>query len=110
MADTPGPGFSAEEAAVYDRGIRLWGLDAQRRLRKTDLLFLGLAAPNAEICKNFVLAGVNSATIVDNHIVTEEDLQSNFFLTSEDVGKNVRCFLFLFFCWFTVIESIGFIR
>jgi ubiquitin-like 1-activating enzyme E1 A len=41
---------------------------------------------NAEICKNLVLAGINSVTIVDTEIVTPRDLCSNIFLTAADIG------------------------
>ncbi|GBG28219.1 Myosin-12 [Hondaea fermentalgiana] len=63
--------ISEQEAAVYDRQIRLWGF---RTL-------------NAEVCKNTVLAGV-SVTIQDAGAVEAADLGGNFFLTSESLGAN----------------------
>ena len=36
------PEISKEEAELYDRQIRLWGLDAQRRLRAANVFLAGL--------------------------------------------------------------------
>jgi ubiquitin-like 1-activating enzyme E1 A len=41
-----------------------------------------------EVAKNLVLAGIGSLTIVDDGIVTEDDLGAQFFITDADVGKN----------------------
>ena len=35
------PEISEAEAALYDRQIRLWGLDAQRRLRAANVFLAG---------------------------------------------------------------------
>ena len=43
-----------------------------------------------ETAKNLVLAGVGALTIVDDEIVTEDDLGAQFLITREDLGKNVR--------------------
>lgn len=50
-----------------------------------------------EVAKNLVLAGIGSLTIIDHETVTEEDLQSQFFLEAAtqdpdivNQGKNVR--------------------
>ena len=58
--------LSADEAALYDRGIRLWGVSAQQKLRESRVLLLGFSVCGAEVCKNLVLAGINSLTIADN--------------------------------------------
>ena len=43
-----------------------------------------------EVAKNLVLAGVGSLTILDHEAVTEDDLASQFFISEEHVGQNVR--------------------
>jgi len=43
-----------------------------------------------EIAKNLVLAGIGSLTIQDDRLVTDDDLGAQFFLSGEDIGKNVR--------------------
>ncbi|CAM5129083.1 unnamed protein product [Natator depressus] len=45
-------GISEEEAAQYDRQIRLWGLEAQRRLRASRVLLVGMKGLGAEVAKN----------------------------------------------------------
>lgn len=111
MAAAPAAPISEHEAALYDRQIRLWGLDAQQRcalrgphrglpasltldthyrLRSTSVLVIGVKGLSAEIAKNIVLAGAGNVTIVDGAKVTVADLGANFFLREEDVGKPVR--------------------
>mmetsp|Transcript_36442 Transcript_36442/g.58644 ORF Transcript_36442/g.58644 Transcript_36442/m.58644 type:complete len:116 (+) Transcript_36442:2594-2941(+) len=80
--------ITEHEAAIYDRQIRLWGVEAQRRMRSSVILFCGFGALNAEICKNLVLAGV-SVAIQDSKIVQVEDLGGHLFLKEDSVGKNV---------------------
>ncbi|XP_013780857.1 SUMO-activating enzyme subunit 1-like [Limulus polyphemus] len=80
--------FTAEEAALYDRQIRLWGLDAQKRLRAAKVLIAGLGGLGAEVTKNLVLAGIHSVTLLDHHNVSELDYTSQFLLSREDLGKN----------------------
>ncbi|KYQ88711.1 sumo-activating enzyme subunit 1 [Tieghemostelium lacteum] len=75
------------EAALYDRGIRLWGVDAQIKLRQSKVLFIGINGLMSEIIKNVVLAGVDSIALIDNHIVTYSDLSAHLFLTTSSVGK-----------------------
>ena len=44
--------ISENEAKLYDRQIRLWGIDAQQRMSKTRLLVFGMKGISAEVCKN----------------------------------------------------------
>lgn len=48
-----------------------------------------------EIAKNLVLAGVGSLTVQDNQLVDEDDLGAQFFISEEDVGKNVWLMAFI---------------
>ena len=79
---------AAERNAIYDRQIRLWGKDAQKKIGGTKVLFLGFASVNVELCKNLVLAGF-SATIADDGVVAPAALACNFFLGAGDAGRNV---------------------
>lgn len=79
--------LSEDEIALYDRQIRLWGMAAQARMRSAKVLLINLSSIGTEVCKNIVLSGFGSLTILDNHIVTEEDLGSQFFVSSLDVGS-----------------------
>ncbi|KAJ3131137.1 hypothetical protein HK100_006741, partial [Physocladia obscura] len=76
--------MSEEEMALYDRQIRLWGLEAQNRMRNARILVIGVTGISNEICKNLVLAGVGNITLLDHRKVTERDLGAQFFLTIAD--------------------------
>ena len=81
--------LTAEEFAQYDRQIRLWGAQAQERIRSASILLISLRALGTEIAKNLTLAGISSLTIIDDEPVTEEDLGAGFFFREEDIGKPV---------------------
>ncbi|KUJ12918.1 uncharacterized protein LY89DRAFT_687844 [Mollisia scopiformis] len=88
-APIPAPeGISADEIALYDRQIRLWGVQAQEKIRNANILLITMKALANEIAKNLVLAGINSITIVDHELVTKNDLGAEFFITEADVGTN----------------------
>jgi len=80
--------ISADEIALYDRQIRLWGVKAQEKLRSAKILLIGMRSLANEIAKNLVLAGVGSLTILDFAPVTEDDLGSQFFVTQDQIGQN----------------------
>lgn len=80
--------ISEDEAALYDRQIRLWGIDAQKSLLKSRILLVNINGVGAEIAKNLVLSGIKSLTILDSNQVTEQDLKSNFLLPHSSIGKN----------------------
>lgn len=92
---TTAPGLSADEIALYDRQIRLWGAQAQERIRSANILLVSLRALGTEIAKNLTLAGISSLTIVDEDLVTEEDLGAQYFLREEDIGKPVSVLVVL---------------
>ncbi|KAI0916767.1 hypothetical protein AcV7_005840 [Taiwanofungus camphoratus] len=79
--------ITEDEAAVYDRQIRLWGLEAQQRMRNATILVVRLKGVATEAIKNIVLAGIGKLIIVDSDNVSEEDLGAGFFFRDEDVGK-----------------------
>ncbi|KAH7920475.1 hypothetical protein BV22DRAFT_1021116, partial [Leucogyrophana mollusca] len=75
-----------DEAAVYDRQIRLWGLEAQQKMRNATILVVRLRGTATEAIKNIVLAGIGKLVVVDSEEVHEEDLGAGFFFRDEDVG------------------------
>ncbi|XP_057845047.1 SUMO-activating enzyme subunit 1B-1 [Cryptomeria japonica] len=77
-----------QETAVYDRQIRVWGVDAQRRLSKSHVLVIGITGVVAELCKNIVLAGVGSLTLMDDSPITSEDLSVGFLIHAGDSKCN----------------------
>ncbi|XVE56553.1 hypothetical protein DITRI_Ditri04bG0020300 [Diplodiscus trichospermus] len=79
-----GEELTEQETALYDRQIRVWGADAQRRLSKSHILVYGMKGTVAEFCKNIVLAGVGSLTLVDDRAVTEDALSANFLILPDE--------------------------
>lgn len=81
--------ISEKEAQIYDRQIRLWGLDAQKRMSSSRVLVYGMGGLAAEVCKNLVLAGIGNICIMDNEKVTPSLLGSQFLVNNSHVGQNV---------------------
>ncbi|WEW56630.1 E1 ubiquitin-activating protein aos1 [Emydomyces testavorans] len=81
--------ISADEIALYDRQIRLWGVKAQEKIRTAKILLISLKAIGNEIAKNLVLAGIGSLTILDDGIAREEDLGAQFFISEDSIGQSV---------------------
>ena len=80
--------LTEEEAAVYDRQIRLWGVEAQQRLRKARILLVGLSGLGNEVCKNILLAGIQHLTMLDDTILSKEECDLQFLSPHECAGKN----------------------
>ncbi|CAJ1064834.1 SUMO-activating enzyme subunit 1 [Xyrichtys novacula] len=80
--------ISEEEAAQYDRQIRLWGLDAQKRLRGSRVLLVGLGGLGAEVAKNLILAGVKGLTMLDHEQVSVESCRAQFLVPVTAQGQN----------------------
>lgn len=81
--------ISKDERELYDRQIRIWGLEGQGRLNSAKVLIIGLHAASLEAVKNLVLAGVGAITLQSDSEVTVESLGYNFFVTQNSVGQNV---------------------
>ncbi|KAK4123401.1 hypothetical protein N657DRAFT_656643 [Parathielavia appendiculata] len=86
----PANGISADEIALYDRQIRLWGMKAQEKIRNANILLITMKALANEIAKNLVLAGIGSLTILDSEPVNPADLGAQFLLSEEanPIGTN----------------------
>jgi ubiquitin-like 1-activating enzyme E1 A len=76
--------LTGEEAALYDRQIRLWGLEAQRRLAGANVLITGSTTSllAQELAKNLVLAGIAALTLT-----TPED---SAYITGGFLGKDAN--------------------
>ncbi|KAI1393914.1 uncharacterized protein F4822DRAFT_386366 [Hypoxylon trugodes] len=83
-----GHGLSADDIALYDRQLRLWGMEAQQKIQSANIVLITMKALANEIAKNLVLAGIGSLTIIDDQIVTEADLGAQFFLSEENIGQS----------------------
>jgi molybdopterin/thiamine biosynthesis adenylyltransferase len=58
-------------------------------MRRATILIANLGGTATETIKNIVLAGIGKLIIVDDKVVSEEDLGAGFFFRDEDVGSKV---------------------
>lgn len=81
--------LSADELALYDRQLRVWGAEGQTLLKNSRLLIVNFTSLGCEITKNLVLAGVGAVELYDSGSVTEQDFSGgNFFLSENELGKS----------------------
>ncbi|KCV67492.1 hypothetical protein H696_06012 [Fonticula alba] len=83
---------SDEDSRLYDRQIRLWGFDAQARIKSAHVLVAGNlgTATVDEFLKNLVLAGVGRVTLLDaGALVVPGQCESQFLLRDYSVGQLV---------------------
>ena len=78
MAGASGDELTAEQRAVYDRQLRVWGVEAQRRLGQATFFVAGLTGLCAEASKNVVLAGIGSVVLFDDGTSAEDAHPGNF--------------------------------
>jgi len=80
--------ITTHKTEKYDRQIRLWGVDGQKDLENANICLINVTALGTEILKCLVLPGIGRFTIIDQNIVTTQDLGSNFFLDPASIGKS----------------------
>ena len=81
--------LTQQETQLYDRQIRLWGLDAQQSLRNAKLLVIGVTSFSNELLKNIVLTGVDTITICTTSLVTARNIGAQFLIDKSKIGLNV---------------------
>ncbi|KAJ1783919.1 E1 ubiquitin-activating protein aos1, partial [Coemansia sp. RSA 2399] len=87
MAKNSTEGISKEEVALYDRQIRLWGVEAQTRLRKASICIIGVNTATLELSKNLVLSGLGHIGLCDPRAIDATDLETHYYFGADDVGK-----------------------
>lgn len=75
--------------SLYSRQRYVLGDGAMQRMAKSSVLLYGAGGLGIEIAKNIVLAGIKSFTIQDPQKAIVADLGTQFFLTEEDVAKDI---------------------
>lgn len=80
--------LTEEERQLYDRQIRAWGVGAQKRMRESKILMVGLDGAGSECLKNLVLAGLGNITILENNKINKLLIETHFYLTNDDLNKN----------------------
>jgi len=72
---------------LYSRQIAVYGKSAMKSLTNAKVLILGFDGTCLELCKNLILAGVSSINLIDSSIINIEDLATNYYATTDDIGK-----------------------
>lgn len=85
---TPSLGHPSAKEKKYDRQLRLWGANGQNRLEAAHLALFGATATGCEVLKNLILPSVGEFTVIDDKVVEEADLGTNFFLDEESIGES----------------------
>ena len=75
---------------LYSRQIGTFGMDIMGKLLKLKVLIVGMRGLGVEVAKNIILSGAHLVHIHDSSITKINDLGSNFYLSSDDVGKKPR--------------------
>ncbi|SPO03189.1 related to lactose regulatory protein [Cephalotrichum gorgonifer] len=72
----------------YDRQLRLWAASGQDALEAAHIVLInsGSGTVGIEALKNLVLPGIGRFTIIDDAVVSEQDLGVNFFLDESCMG------------------------
>jgi len=69
---------TASESDVYDRQIRLWGAEAQKKMQNSKVLYIHVTGGSSEVLKNLCLAGIK-AEICDPRPASHLDSSPCFF-------------------------------
>ena len=79
---------SSVDEGLYSRQLYVMGFEAQRRMALSNVLIVGLNGLGVEVAKNIILAGVKSVTVLDNTLVSHNDLAAQFYCTENDIGRS----------------------
>ncbi|KAI8463493.1 MAG: SUMO-activating enzyme 1B [Monoraphidium minutum] len=78
-----------DEATVYDRQLRVWGVEVQKKLTAARVLIAGFGKLAAEVAKNITLAGVGSVTLLDD--APASDHEGSSFLITSPAPEGLSC-------------------
>jgi molybdopterin/thiamine biosynthesis adenylyltransferase len=68
--------MTSEKNMKYDRQLRLWQEWGQRDLENSKICLINATAVGTETLKNIILPGSGYFTIIDDSLLTEEDLSN----------------------------------
>ena len=76
------------EFQVYDRQLRLWGFEAQARMKESKVLIIGLSNCATELARHLVLSGINIELLTfSKSEVGPTDYERDFLFEPTDAGK-----------------------
>ncbi|KNE97462.1 hypothetical protein PSTG_09296 [Puccinia striiformis f. sp. tritici PST-78] len=76
------------EAQIFDRQLRLWEAEGQKRLTKACAKVCDCSATSAQIVKNLILSGLGHVEMYDDKVVRQSDIGNHFFLNQKSLGQN----------------------
>ncbi|MGB9786819.1 MAG: HesA/MoeB/ThiF family protein [Infirmifilum uzonense] len=79
--------LSREELERYDRQLRIWGVQAQEKLKTSTVLIVGLGGLGSPVAVYLTAAGVGKLIIVDSERVELSNLNRQFLHWTPDVGS-----------------------
>ena len=72
---------------LYDRQIRTYGEEAVQRMSTSSVTIIGLGGLGTEVAKNLALGGIKNINLYDNSLISEEDLETGFYYSLDDLNK-----------------------
>jgi len=72
---------------LYDRQIRTYGEEAVQRMSTSSVTIIGLGGLGTEVAKNLALGGIKNINLYDNSLISEEDLETGFYYSVNDLNK-----------------------
>ena len=79
--------LSNSERERYDRQLRVWGEEAQLKLKKAKVLIVGVGGLGSPVAIYLTAAGVGKLVLVDNGILELSNMNRQILYTTEDLGK-----------------------
>ncbi|MEZ0346782.1 MAG: HesA/MoeB/ThiF family protein [Infirmifilum sp.] len=76
-----------EELTRYDRQIRVWGVEAQEKLKKSTVAIFGLGGLGSPVATYLVAAGVGRVILIDSEKVELSNLNRQFLHWTSDIGS-----------------------
>jgi len=79
--------MSTLDINLYDRQIRTYGEEAVQRMTTSSVTIIGLSGIGTEVAKNLALGGIKNIYLYDNNKINEEDLETGFYYSINDLNK-----------------------
>lgn len=75
------------DTSLYDRQIRTYGVEALKKITSSSVTIIGLEnGLSTEIAKNLALGGIKEINLYDNEKITNDNLETGFYYSVNDVG------------------------
>jgi len=79
--------LTPEELERYDRQLRVWGVEAQERLKRSTALVVGVGGLGSPVAMYLAAAGVGRLVLVDPEVVELSNLNRQVLHWTTDLGR-----------------------